>query len=835
LDFKDEENNYRFSGLMVTEDNLTSGFTGKLTPFAVRYNTVNVGSFTETSSYIGKYVSSSDNTYILVTNTNKDNLSITAGTTPCYTLEQYVKPSSTLVTNLLDAGDGKYSLRMLEDIENNTDNTTEANGDYSVALGKNTTASGLISTALGNNTKATRESSFAGGKESEANAKNSFAFGDNVKANAECQVVLGKYNNEDSTKAFIIANGTNSRGDSANKFTVDYNGDVKTLGSLEVKGNIVANKADSQNATDTSKYDPANNLSLGSATANCSGTLSIYGQAANTKVFEITNTGRTYIADETDYSSSTVGEGDDAVIMHSAALKVSGGVRIDKKLSVGSTTNIHGACEVHSSAESDNTGTGALVITGGAGVGKNVRVGGAIYAAKKLTVTSEGADITGTSYLKGNTEVGTSSANANLTVYGNTITIGNITTNKLGKTTLSLGVSNDTETATPATTFASGEIKVYGDYISKTAEEEEDDTAKYKHKEVFTVTDTGKTYIADTTDATATDAALKVDGGVRIAKKLNVASDTDLGAKLIVKTNPGTSESNVKVNGSLEVTGVIKASGNIDLSNTKTLTLGTKSGTNTNSAGLLTVYTTAGNDGFKVNSDGSASLYKSLEITNGDSSTSTATGAIKVSGGIGLTGNIYAGGTLNISSDANIGEKLIVKTNPSTSESNVNVDGTFSAGNSVLNSLETTGNLTTNGTFKAEAKDVAHKIGAIEFNTNSTTNTTSITGITTLTASGTINAMVFNSTSDIRKKTNIKDYRSEKSILDLPIKSFEYKDDLNHNRYIGCIAQDLQQICPELVSSDNDGFLHIQESKLVYLLLQEVKELKEKVEKLERR
>ena len=58
------------------------------------------------------------------------------------------------ITNLLDSGSGKYSLRMLENTENGINNTTTASGDYSVALGKRTEASGLVSTALGNVTKA---------------------------------------------------------------------------------------------------------------------------------------------------------------------------------------------------------------------------------------------------------------------------------------------------------------------------------------------------------------------------------------------------------------------------------------------------------------------------------------------------------------------------------------------------------------------------------------------------------------------------------------------------------------------------------------------------------
>ena len=97
---------------------------------------------------------------------------------------------------------------------------------------------------------------------------------------------------------------------------------------------------------------------------------------------------------------------------------------------------------------------------------------------------------------------------------------------------------------------------------------------------------------------------------------------------------------------------------------------------------------------------------------------------------------------------------------------------------------------------------------------------------------GQITATKFNATSDVRKKTNIKDFEYKASILDLPIKEFEFIDDETHTKNIGCIAQDLQKICPEIVHEDKDGYLSIEETKLIYLLLQEVKELKKELKTL---
>lgn len=91
-------------------------------------------------------------------------------------------------------------------------------------------------------------------------------------------------------------------------------------------------------------------------------------------------------------------------------------------------------------------------------------------------------------------------------------------------------------------------------------------------------------------------------------------------------------------------------------------------------------------------------------------------------------------------------------------------------------------------------------------------------------------ANTFYATSDARKKENIVDYVPENSILDLPVKEFNFIG--KEEKQIGCLAQDLQQLFPNLVKEDDEGYLSIQENKLVYLLLDEVKKLKAEVEKL---
>jgi hypothetical protein len=98
---------------------------------------------------------------------------------------------------------------------------------------------------------------------------------------------------------------------------------------------------------------------------------------------------------------------------------------------------------------------------------------------------------------------------------------------------------------------------------------------------------------------------------------------------------------------------------------------------------------------------------------------------------------------------------------------------------------------------------------------------------------GQITAPSFNATSDERLKENITPYKYHNSITDLEVKEFDLKNGNGH--HIGCIAQDLQALYPELVHEDDKGYLSIEENKLAYLLLEEIKMLKKRVDELEKR
>lgn len=244
--------------------------------------------------------------------------------------------SKLAITELLDAGEGKYSVRMLSDTDGSTSNDAQANGDYSAAFGKRTKA-GKFSGTFGNLTEATGEAAFAVGDTSKALANGAIAGGDHATATntgsialgtyvtttADNQVVLGKYNATDNTKAFILANGTSSSAP-YNILTVSYEGDVAAKGDLDIDGKadiggtLNVSGALSTNSTLTTKGNitangnGGNNLVLGSSTSDSYGSISVYGEGT-TKVFEVTKDGTLEIAGKAKSSSTSDSDNDNTL------------------------------------------------------------------------------------------------------------------------------------------------------------------------------------------------------------------------------------------------------------------------------------------------------------------------------------------------------------------------------------------------------------------------------------------------------------------------------------------------------------------------------------------
>jgi hypothetical protein len=169
-------------------------------------------------------------------------------------------------TNAVASSDYSYGFgNKVKAINNNsfaTGDTTTASGSASFATGSGVTASGNYSHAEGNHTEASDQSAHAEGNYSTASGFISHAEGQHVTASGyyshaegyytiagyETQHVQGKYNDNKSTSAFEIGNGTadNAR---SNALEVTWDGDVIASGDITDGHGNVLSEVDNRVAT----------------------------------------------------------------------------------------------------------------------------------------------------------------------------------------------------------------------------------------------------------------------------------------------------------------------------------------------------------------------------------------------------------------------------------------------------------------------------------------------------------------------------------------------------------------------------------------------------------
>lgn len=96
------------------------------------------------------------------------------------------------------------------------------------------------------------------------------------------------------------------------------------------------------------------------------------------------------------------------------------------------------------------------------------------------------------------------------------------------------------------------------------------------------------------------------------------------------------------------------------------------------------------------------------------------------------------------------------------------------------------------------------------------------------------------SSSDKRLKNIHGEYNiGLEDISKIPIVSYDMKDDEEHKETIGTVAQDVQELVPEIVTEDDKGYLALDYSRLglislkgVQLLIKEIQELKQEIKEL---
>jgi hypothetical protein len=90
-------------------------------------------------------------------------------------------------------------------------------------------------------------------------------------------------------------------------------------------------------------------------------------------------------------------------------------------------------------------------------------------------------------------------------------------------------------------------------------------------------------------------------------------------------------------------------------------------------------------------------------------------------------------------------------------------------------------------------------------------------------STGTLNATIFNTLSDINSKENIETIaNSLEKVLRMRGVSFVWKD--NKNKSIGIIAQEIEKVVPEIVNTDSGGVKSVNYDSIIGLLIEAIKE-----------
>lgn len=162
--------------------------------------------------------------------------------------------------------------------------------------------------------------------------------------------------------------------------------------------------------------------------------------------------------------------------------------------------------------------------------------------------------------------------------------------------------------------------------------------------------------------------------------------------------------------------------------------------------------------------------------------------------------------------------------------SNVTVGGTLGVTGTATMGVINSGNHAITGTLSASGTST---LGVVNSGNHAITGTLSASGATTLAAlsattgtfSSTVTATDVTATSDARFKDNIRDLK-----LRGPLRPREYeRNDLNWVTDFGFVAQEVEEVYPEAVHTNETGIKSVSYGKLVAVLMAEILDLKQRV------
>ena len=328
----------------------------------------------------------------------------------------------------------------------------------------------------------------------------------------------------------------------------------------------------------------------------------------------------------------------------------------------GSATS--NAMSIFNATSADNSTTGALVVLGGVGIGQDLRVGGDIYTRdQQVLTTSTVNDYANQTSIIAGTDTAISTSTGNITIW-NTSTLQSVT-GRGATTTNAIVISNitsATSTATGALIVAGGvgiggDLYIAGNIVANklTIEYTTITTTLIQTDDIITT--------SNLTQSTSTDS-----GALRVAGGAGIGGNLWLGGNLNIATGSTLSVGNTQVFATTITAGtdtaVNTSTGNIVIWNTSTLQSITNRGNTTTN---------------------------SISIINTASSTSTTTGALIVTGGVGIGGNLYVGSTIYSSGDVVLTTATVNQyANQTSITAGVGISVSTSSGNVIITNIGVT-------------------------------------------------------------------------------------------------------------------------------------------------
>jgi hypothetical protein len=472
---------------------------------------------------------------------------------------------------------------------------------------------------------------------------------------------------------------------------------------------------------------------------------------------------------------------------------------------LSSTLGVTGITSITNSTQSSATTNGALVVTGGAGIGGHLYVGGTITVSGNLSVSGTTTTTNSQSLTVTTPQLFLASDNA-----ANTTDVGILGGYTTGGTAKKTGLVKQA---------SSGEWRLFSNTTAAPGTTYDFTGAVYDTMRL------GTAILTDTTaSSSTTTGALRVSGGAGIAGAayvggvLNVAGATTLSSALtyggVTLSNSVTGTGSMVLSASPSITGTlaaanITASGTLSVSSTSSFT-----GAITATGGVtgnLTGNTTGTHTGAVVGNASTASAWATART-------------------LSLTGDATA--SLSVDGSAAVSSALTL----ATVNSNVGAFGSTTA--VPIITVDAKGRITAVSTAAISAT-----ASSVNINYNNDSNSTyqmlwgsgsaiyGTGGIYCNPASDVVYASGFQVASDLRLKSNVQDSNYGLSEV-LQLRSVQY--DRNENHEIGLIAQEVETVLPEFVKEGQDGIKSVNYSQMVSVLIKAVQELSAEVESLKK-